>query len=65
MNLDEVEYKMNRVKSRTGQITRVRIIPGDGDHRHGTTNGYGNLGCRCQECRDAVNFYHQEQKKWT
>lgn len=23
------------------------------DPRHGTENGYGNLRCRCQPCRDA------------
>jgi len=23
------------------------------DPRHGTDNGYGNLSCRCQLCRDA------------
>lgn len=25
----------------------------DDDPRHGTYNGYSNLGCRCQPCRDA------------
>ena len=25
----------------------------DDDPRHGTTNAYRNLGCRCQACRDA------------
>lgn len=23
-----------------------------GDPRHGTRNGYSNLGCRCEECRE-------------
>lgn len=23
------------------------------DPRHGTTNGYGNLGCRCERCQEA------------
>jgi hypothetical protein len=32
---------------------RSRIIPGDGDPRHGTTNGYSNLSCRCVSCRGA------------
>lgn len=31
---------------------RRRGLP-PGDPRHGTVNGYGNLGCRCQPCRDA------------
>lgn len=37
------------------KITHVRngIEPGDGDPRHGSANGYNNLGCRCPDCRDA------------
>lgn len=31
-----------------------RITEGDGDPRHGTHNGYVNLRCRCQPCRDAM-----------
>lgn len=33
--------------------TTARIHPGDGDPRHGTRNGYGNLKCRCEPCRAA------------
>ena len=33
------------------------ITPGDGDVRHGTANGYGNLGCRCTACRGAWADY--------
>lgn len=31
------------------------------DPRHGTVNGYSNLACRCQPCRDAhsANFILQ------
>lgn len=28
------------------------------DPRHGTTNGYGNLGCRCEACREANRVNH-------
>lgn len=28
------------------------------DPRHGTTNGYGNLGCRCEACRAAHRASH-------
>lgn len=29
------------------------------DHpAHGTTNGYGNLGCRCELCREANRIAH-------
>jgi hypothetical protein len=31
------------------------------DPRHGTVNGYGNLGCRCQPCRDAHAAYRRER----
>ena len=28
------------------------------DPRHGTTNGYGNHGCRCAACREAHRAHH-------
>lgn len=34
-------------------MSAARIMPGDGDSRHGTENGYGNLKCRCDRCRAA------------
>ncbi|WP_141658660.1 hypothetical protein [Carbonactinospora thermoautotrophica] len=34
-------------------------LPPD-DPRHGTTNGYGNLGCRCDRCRAANREQHRE-----
>lgn len=37
--------------------TRTRIQLGDGDPRHGTRNGYNNLGCRCDPCRLAVQTW--------
>lgn len=33
----------------------------DDDPRHGTDNGYRNLGCRCARCREA---HHIEQNDW-
>ncbi|MDI3242240.1 hypothetical protein QK287_11785 [Arthrobacter sp. AL05] len=30
----------------------------DDDPRHGTPNGYGNLGCRCDRCREANRKSH-------
>ncbi|GAA1937533.1 hypothetical protein GCM10009797_34020 [Nocardioides hwasunensis] len=32
----------------------------DDDPRHGTANGYGNLGCRCDACREAHRVRHAE-----
>lgn len=64
MNLDEVEKYMNQVRRKDGVgVTRQRIIPGDGDHRHGTKNGYVNLGCRCPECTAASSFAAKGRKK--
>jgi hypothetical protein len=34
-----------------------RITPGDGDPRHGTRNGYVNLGCRGADCTAAKTEY--------
>ncbi len=33
-------------------------LTGPEDPRHGTTNGYGNLGCRCERCRAAHRERH-------
>jgi hypothetical protein len=37
------------------------VIPPD-DPRHGTLNGYSNLKCRCQPCREAWASYCQRRK---
>jgi hypothetical protein len=41
---------------------QTRIIAGDDDPRHGTQNGYSNLGCRCEACRVASNAYQKAHK---
>lgn len=33
------------------------------DPRHGTWNGYTNLGCRCDRCREAMQRYTRERRK--
>ncbi|MCE0485434.1 hypothetical protein [Ornithinimicrobium sediminis] len=33
------------------------------DPRHGTINGYGNLGCRCDACREAHRENHMRYMK--
>jgi len=48
-------------------MTKQRITPGDGDPRHGTSNGYCNLRCRCAECREAWRVYyaqHRARERW-
>lgn len=40
-------------------VTGSKPLP-PGDPRHGTTNGYGNLGCRCDACREAHRINHRK-----
>ena len=35
----------------------------DDDPRHGTSNGYGNLGCRCDRCKAAHAAAHAKYMK--
>jgi hypothetical protein len=46
-------------------VVTPRILPGDGDPRHGTRNGYVNLGCRCDLCRAASSVSSLEYKHRT
>lgn len=39
-------------------MARETMPLADDDPRHGTTNGYGNLGCRCDACRKANRENH-------
>lgn len=39
-----------------------QILPGDGDPRHGTANGYSNLKCRCASCREAWRIAYAERR---
>jgi hypothetical protein len=32
------------------------------DERHGTKNGYNNLGCRCDKCKTAWAGYIRERR---
>jgi hypothetical protein len=38
------------------QDTKERFWNDPNDPRHGSTNGYNNLGCRCMWCRHAWNM---------
>lgn len=38
------------------------LTPGDGDPRHGM-NGYSNLGCRCDICREANTAYNLSMRE--
>ena len=39
---------------------RGKMLPGD--PRHGTVNGYSNLGCRCDKCRASWASHQQTQR---
>ena len=45
-------------------MEKSRIHEGDGDPRHGTDNGYRNLGCRCEPCTTAEAEY-QHRRVWS
>ena len=40
------------------EAARKRFWDNPDDPRHGTTNGYGNLGCRCERCTEAWRVRH-------
>lgn len=44
---------MNAAYARRKQRNSERGHLADDDERHGTTNGYVNLGCRCEACRES------------
>jgi hypothetical protein len=37
---------------------REKFYKNPDDPRHGKTNGYGNLGCRCERCTEAWRVRH-------
>lgn len=41
-----------------GDVSRPPVELPQDDARHGTTNGYGNLGCRCASCTEAHRQQH-------
>jgi hypothetical protein len=43
-------------------MARQKIMPDDGDPRHGTLNGYVNLRCRCALCRLANTEYMAKRR---
>lgn len=53
---------MNDTQSPRRPRTHPTIAPGDGDRRHGTTNGYVNLSCWCDDCRKAWAEYTQARR---
>lgn len=42
------------------KLREKRISDAPADPRHGTTNGYTNLGCRCERCCKANTDAHRE-----
>lgn len=52
-----------RRRMRDGYRARVRDGLPTGDSRHGTTNGYLNYGCRCDECKAAWRAYNSAEAR--
>lgn len=44
-------------------MTRNANVMTAKDPRHGTANGYTNLGCRCEACRKAGAEANRQQKR--
>ncbi len=42
---------------------RSTIVADDGDHRHGTVNGFTNLSCRCRPCTVAHAADNKERRR--
>lgn len=42
---------------------RAAFAADPSDARHGTHNGYTNLGCRCDPCREAASIYGSAKKR--
>ncbi|MDT5076462.1 MAG: hypothetical protein QOJ80_1099 [Mycobacterium sp.] len=60
------EFAKGRLRRSTVEISGnpTRFIrPGDGDPRHGSDNGYSNLRCRCQHCRQAWARTYQKRRE--
>lgn len=51
-------HRQHPDRAGAGDLVRASIVPGDGDPRHGTLNGYGNLGCHCPGCTEAHRVNH-------
>lgn len=49
-----------RVLGPKAQAAREKFLNNPDDPRHGTTNGYGNLRCRCERCTEAWRKRHLE-----
>ena len=44
-------------------MTREHLPLDEHDHRHGSTNGYVNLACRCARCRRAQADYVNDARE--
>lgn len=58
---ERATHKLSAGQRRREQAEAFRSDPTDS--RHGTTNGYNNYGCRCDECREANNADKRRQRE--
>lgn len=58
----------DRKQAKIRREMKKKGVPHGFDRRRtpeGTSNGYGNYGCRCQKCRDAWAVYYSQQVRAT
>lgn len=50
--------RKSKARGPQAEAARKKFQGSPEDPRHGTTNGYGNLGCRCERCTEAWRVRH-------
>jgi hypothetical protein len=61
--LRERKRAKNAWRARQREQRRTGPLVADDDPRHGTLNGYTNLGCKCDRCREVYATYHREHRQ--
>ncbi|MEZ0165991.1 hypothetical protein AB2L27_14625 [Kineococcus sp. LSe6-4] len=57
------ELGLDRAAARPSPAQSAEAFRQDGhDARHGTANGYRNLGCRCERCTAAWTAYQRDRR---
>lgn len=67
-NIENTHVNVNggrvcRECKRSVEVSRYHLRLTEGDHRHGTLNGYNHYRCRCGLCREAYTAYYTKSKR--